>query len=167
MIQSEIDHAIRIDAEGIWYYQGEEMKRQDIVQYFYRHLKRDSNGDYLIEIEADRCFVRVEDAPYVVRSVSIRSSRYDGKRCVEISLSDGSREELSHDTPLWTGDDNTLYCRVKKGAYPARFTRSAYYQLCENAEYDPAKGQYFINLIDRSYPIESLKKTINGGSNVR
>jgi hypothetical protein len=167
MIQSDINPAIRIDAEGIWYFHGEEMKRQDIVRYFYHHLKIDSVGNYLIEIENDRCPVSVEDAPYVIKSVSVSSSRNDGKLCIELSLSDGSCEELNDDTPLWTRDDNLMYCRVKKGQYTARFSRSAYYQLCENAEYDQAKEQYFINLIDRSYPIESFQQTINGGSNVR
>ena len=49
---------------------GTEMKRQEIVQYFYRYLKRDPDGNYLIEIENDRCYVEVEDAPYVIKRVS-------------------------------------------------------------------------------------------------
>lgn len=167
MIALDIGPAIRIDAEGTWYFHAEEMTRQDIVQYFYQHLKRDSNGNFLIEIENDRCRVSVEDAPYLIKSVSINSSRYDGKLCIELLLSDGSREELNHDTRLWAGDDNIMYCKVKRGEYTARFSRSAYYQLCENAVYDQERDQYFINVIDRSYPIESLKKTLNGGSNVR
>lgn len=167
MVERHINPAIRIDAEGIWYFHEKEMTRQDIVRHFYRHLKRDSNGNYLIEIENDRCLVSVEDAPYVVKSVSISPSRCDGKLCIELFLSDGSSEELNHVTSLWTGGDNIMYCRVKRGESTARFSRPAYYQLCENAEYDQAREQYFINVIDRSYPIEFLKQTMNGGSNVR
>ena len=33
------DHDIRIDKDGIWYFRGEEMKRQDIVNYLYKYLK--------------------------------------------------------------------------------------------------------------------------------
>lgn len=149
---------IRIDKDGIWYFHGKEMKRLDIVEYFYQHLKRDNNGNYLVEIENDCCLVSVEDAPYVIRSVAVGCSKFDGKLRIEISLTDGSSEELNHDLPLWTGDDNVMYCRVKRGEYAARFSRSAYYQLCEYAEYDSEREQYFIKLTDRSYPVTSIKQ---------
>jgi hypothetical protein len=80
MIQSNNNLEIRIDKDGIWYFHGEEMKRQDIVQYFYQHLKKDSAGNYLIEIKNDRCLVSVEDAPYVIRSVAVSCSKNDGQR---------------------------------------------------------------------------------------
>ena len=56
---------IRIDKEGIWYFCGEEMVRRDIVNYLYRYLKRDETGRYVIETENDRCYVMVEDAPFL------------------------------------------------------------------------------------------------------
>jgi hypothetical protein len=71
---------------------------------------------------------------------------------------DGSSEELNHDTPLWTGDDNVMYCKVKRGEYAARFSRSAYYQLFEYVEYNIERAQYFINLTNRSYPVASIKQ---------
>ena len=42
---------ICIDKDGIWYFRGAEMKRQDIVQYFYQYLRRDGDGNYLIEMK--------------------------------------------------------------------------------------------------------------------
>jgi hypothetical protein len=158
MIQSNNNCEIRIDKGGIWYCNGGEMKRQDIVQYFYQHLKRDNDGNYLIEIGNDFCIVSVEDAPYVIRSVAVSCSKNDGQQCIVLSLTDGSSEELNHNIPLWTGSDNVMYCRVKRGEYVARFSRSAYYHLCEYAEYDTEREQYFINLINRSYPIMSIKQ---------
>jgi len=41
---------IHIDKDGLWFYRGMEMTRRDIVRLFYRHLKRDESGGYLIEI---------------------------------------------------------------------------------------------------------------------
>lgn len=158
MMQSNNNLEIRIDKDGIWYFHGEEMKRQDIVQYFYQNLKKDSDGNYLIKIGNDCCLVNVEDTPYVIRSVAVSCSKYDGQPCIEMSLTDGSSEELNHDTPLWTGDGNVMYCRVKRGEYAARFSRSAYYQLCEHAEYDPERKQYYINLNNRSYPVAFIKQ---------
>lgn len=158
MIESKKNHEIRIDKDGIWYFQGVEMKRRDIVQYFYRHLKRDNNGHYLIEIEGDRCLVSVEDVPYVIMSAAVSCSKIDGQPSIELTLTDGSSEELTHETPLWTGDDNVMYCKVKGGEYGARFSRSAYYQLCEHAAYDADKEQYYINLPNRLYPVAAVKQ---------
>jgi Uncharacterized protein conserved in bacteria len=112
------DHLdIRIDKHGIWYFHGEEMKRQDIVQYFYQYPKMDSAGNYVIETENDRCYVKVEDVPYVIRSVAVGFSKHDEQPCIEILLTDGSNEELKLDNPFWTGEDNVMYCRVKRGEY--------------------------------------------------
>jgi hypothetical protein len=158
MIQSNNNLEIRIDKDGIWYFHGKEMKRHDIIQHFYQHLKRDSDGNYLIEIDNDCCLVSVEDAPYVIRSIAVSCSKDDGEPCIELSLTDGSNEDLNRDTPLWTGNNNVMYCRVKRGEYTARFSRSAYYQLCKYAEYDPEREQYFINITNRSYPVASSRQ---------
>jgi uncharacterized protein len=146
-------HYIRIDKDAIWYFRGDEMKRPDIVQYLYHYLKRDSAGQYVIEIENDRCYVMVEDAPYVIKSIDLGFSHDHRQPCILLSLSDGSTEELNLDNTFWAGEDNVLYCRVKRGEYTARFSRSAYYQLCAYIEYDSTGGKYLITLNDRSYPM--------------
>jgi uncharacterized protein len=131
MIQCKRPFEIRIDKDGIWYFRGEEMKRHDIVQYLYQYLKRDSAGQYFLETENDHCYVTVDDVPYVIKGLEVCLSKNDGKPCIAISLSDGSKEDLKLDTPFWTGKDNVIYCRVKRGGYTARFSRPDYYQLCE------------------------------------
>lgn len=153
MIHSNNHNEILIDREGIWYFRGTEMKRKDIVQYFYKYLKRDLDGNYSIEIEDDRCRVRVEDAPYVIRSIVVGFSRNSGQPCIDLSLNDGSNEGLSLDTPLRIGEDNVLYCRVKKGEHEARFSRPAYYQFCEHIDYDSRKGEYRLIINHISYPL--------------
>ena len=144
---------IRIDKDGEWYFHGQEMKRQDIVQYLYQYLRRDSAGHYLIEIENDRCYVTVDDVPYVIKSLEVGFSKNDGQPCIAVSLSDGSKEDLKLDTPFWAGKDNVIYCRVKRGEYTARFSRPAYYQLCEHIEHDSAKDAYVITFNENSYPL--------------
>ena len=144
---------IRIDKDGIWYFHGEVMKRHDIVKYLYQCLKRDSTGRYAIETETDRCYVTVEDAPFVIKSVDSGLSQDNGQPCILISLSDGSREELNLNMPFWHGEDNVMYCRVKKGEYTARFSRPAYYQLCGYIEHDPARGIYMVTVNNSSYPL--------------
>ena len=153
MINVDDQLEIRIDKQGVWYFHDEEMKRQDIVRYLYQYLKRDSAGKYLIETGNDRCYVTIEDVPYIIRSVESCFSKNDGQPCIEISLSDGSKEELNLDIPFWTGEDNVLYCRVKKGEHAARFSRPAYYQLCEYIEHDSESDTYVVAFGNSSHPL--------------
>jgi len=146
-------HEIVIDREGVWHFRGTEMKRKDIVQYLYKYLQRDLNGDYSIEIEDDRCGVRVEDAPYVIRGVFISVSDNSKRPTLDVSLNDGSSERISIDTPLRIGADNVLYCLVKNGQHEARFSRPAYYQFCEYIDYDARSGEYRLILNHISYPL--------------
>jgi len=153
MIHSNDHNEILIDREGIWYFRGAEMKRKDIVQYFYKYLKRDLDGHYLIEIEDDRCKVRVEDTPYVIRSIVVGFSRNSGQPYIDLSLNDGSSEGLGLDAPLRIGEDNVLYCMVKNGEHEARFSRPAYYQFCEHIDYDSRRREYRLVLNHMSYPL--------------
>jgi hypothetical protein len=92
--------------------------------------------------------VDVEDTAFVVRGVSHLTGKGVNGAEFKISLSDDTEEELMPDT-LYLGEDNVLYCKVKKGAFPARFNRAAYYQLAAHVEADgedyvlPANGRKF------------------------
>ena len=182
MLKLNNHYDIYIDKDDIWYFHGAEMKRRDIVRYFYRYLRRDGEGNYLIEIEDDRCYVGVEDAPYVIRSVSVGFSQNVIRPYVELSLSDGSIERLNLSAPLRIGKDNVLYCRVKRGGFEARFSRPAYYQFCEYIVYDSRREKYSLIINQHSYSLvltettngktrpagrEFHKPNVNGGSNVR
>jgi uncharacterized protein len=156
---------IRIDRDGVWYYREMEMKRQEIVQYFYKHLRRDHQGHYRIELNHEHYRIDVDDAPYVIRSVSLGFAGSDGQPAMFISLSDGSCEELDPET-IWIGKENVLYCRVKNSEYEARFSRQAYYQLAENIGHDSYQNRYFIMIGNHSYTLAVEQSTENGGAHV-
>jgi hypothetical protein len=164
MIRSTHQNEIFIDREGVWYFCGSEMKRKDIVQYFYKYLKRDLAGNYSIEIEDDRCNVQVEDAPYVIKGIVVARCCHSGQPYIDLSINDGSNEGLSLDAPLRIGDDNVLYCMVKKGEHEARFSRPAYYQFCEHIDYDSRRGEYRLVLNHISYPLVLMKRYNRQGS---
>jgi hypothetical protein len=155
MVTQDNPYEIQIDKDGIWYFRGTEMIRRDIVQHFYQHLKTDDAGAYFyIEIDDERCPVRVEDVPYVIKSVELSTPLHgDEKPCIMISLTDGNTEVLDLERPLRQGKDNVLYCRVKNDKFEARFSRPAYYQLCGYIDYEPNKDVYVINLNCFSLPI--------------
>ena len=143
---------IFIDKEGRWFHKGIEMIHRETIRLFYQHMSLDPQGRYIITLEGERCYVEVEDTPFIVRRARFMdSAQADRSPCI-LSLSDGTEENLSPDT-LVVGLDNVLYCRVKDQAFPARFDRAAYYQLAQHIE--EKEGIYFLPLNGKDYLIRN------------
>jgi hypothetical protein len=119
---------ILIDKEGRWFHKGAEMIHRDIVRFFYEHIGVDSLGRYVIRWGDQRCYLDVEDTPFVVHKV--RFEEDGGVQEFRLYLSDDTEETLAPET-LCVGEGNVLYCTVKQGRFPARFLRPAYYQLAD------------------------------------
>ncbi len=130
---------IFIDKEGRWYHEGAEMIHREFIRLFFENMELDPHGRYVINWNDQRCYVDVEDTAYVVR----RASYEDKEARFLLSLSDDTQEELEPET-LLVGKHNVLYCRVKNGAFPARFNRAAYYQLAQYVEED--NGTFYLPL---------------------
>jgi uncharacterized protein len=143
---------IRIDIDGLWFYSGMEMSRRDIVRLFYRSLRKDESGRYLIEIGKQRYPVDVEDTAFVVWTLDWIDGGDGSEECIRLLLSDDSIEPLDPDT-LRIRRDGIPYCSVKNGSFDARFSRSSYYRLAERVQYDPLRKGYFISLKKRRYYI--------------
>lgn len=139
---------LRIDCEGTWFYRGREMTRRDIINLFYRHLQYCEPGGCAIELRGERYPVVVDDTAYVIRAVG---KGKNGER-LRLELSDDSSEELAPAT-LRIGKNNVPYCRVKGGAFDARFSRAAYYELAGYIGYDAGSGGFYIEQEGRRYPV--------------
>jgi hypothetical protein len=92
------------------------------------------DGRGRLEIGEDKADVVIEDTPWVVTAVD-----GDPQSGFAVVLNDDTREPLDPAT-LVVGRDDVLYCRVKGGAYEARFLRPAYYALMRHAESAPGVG---------------------------
>ena len=143
---------IRIDKDGVWYYKGNEIFRDEIIKYFYQNLKKDEAGRYLIELEDDRCFLEVEDTPFIVKAAYRCIAEEGNEECIYLLLSDRSIEKLNPDS-LRAGKDNVLYCSIKNNGFVARFSRASYYQIADFIEYGDCDGEYFISLNGRHFNI--------------
>lgn len=146
---------IRINKEGVWYYENNEIFRKDIALQFYNALKLDDTGRYVIEIDNEKCYVEVEDAPFVVKSIRFEhhDEIRDDKDVIHLYLSDGTSEPLNPDT-LRISDDNILYCLIKNAEFKARFSRASYYHFAEYVEYNAKKDFYFIQLNGQCHSIQ-------------
>ena len=123
--------AIRRDADGRWYDGDEPIAHPGIERAFDRWLDRADDGRYCLRNSINWAYVRIDGAPVFVRAV-----RHLGDR-VELTLSDGRGEPLDPRT-LRQDDAGRLYCDVREGRLPARFDRSAAFQLAEVLAEDAA-----------------------------
>lgn len=139
---------ITIDKEGQWFHKGVEMVHREFIRLFYQNMELDEQGDYIISLGDDRCYVEVEDTAFVVWRVVFEDKNDSNESKFILYLSDDSREALSPLT-LFLGDENVLYCKVKNQAFPARFCRAAYYQLAKYIEEE--EGKYFLPLKGERY----------------
>jgi len=142
---------IRIDKNGVWYFKGAEMIRKDIVQLFYQHLNREESGRYTIELPNDRCYLSVEDVPFVVKAVYPESASTELK-AIQLYLNDETFEELNP-ASLRIGKDNILYCSVRGDRFDARFSRASYYQIANLIEQDSGSNRYYLNLNGEKFAI--------------
>jgi hypothetical protein len=125
---------IRFGRDGRWYSDDEPIPNRAICRLFSQHLKVLPDGRGRLEIGEDKADVIIEDTPWVVTAVD-----GDPKSGFAVVLNDDTREPLDA-TTLVVGRDDVLYCRVKGGAYEARFLRPAYYALMRHAESAPGAG---------------------------
>ncbi|MBN2515035.1 MAG: DUF1285 domain-containing protein [Deltaproteobacteria bacterium] len=146
---------IWVDKDGVWYYRGKEMFRKEFIDLFYQNLTRDGSGRYIIEIANDRCYIEVEDVPFVVKAVYKSKAEKNDRETISILLNNSDMDELDLST-LQIRENNVLYCSVKNKTFGARFSRAGYYQLAEFIEYDEGTDSYYISLNNQIYTIRCL-----------
>lgn len=143
---------IFIDKEGRWFHRGAEMIHREFIRLFYEHMEMDDSGRCIISWGGDRCYVEVEDTPFVIRRVRFEAQDRGGSSRFILHLNDDTQEVLAADT-LYIGADNVLYAMVKEGAFPARFLRPAYYQLAQYVQEED--GAYILPLNGKKYPLRA------------
>ena len=159
------NYEIKIDKDGLWYYNGAHMFRKDIVNLLFQHLRQDEHGRYLIEMGLDCCYLDVEDTAYIVIAVYKTRHPQTGREQIEILLNDDSCEILNLDT-LRVGKENVLYCRVQGNTFDARVSTNAYYQMADFLEHEEGKNGFYVKLNEDQYNIYyDPASQINGGSN--
>src|SRR5262245_54244283 len=121
---------LRLDRAGRLWHQGEEVRHPRLRQAILRWLDVTPEGRDIVRMDARRyAYVDVEDA-----HLRATAARWQGDR-LELSLDDGSEEELAYAT-LEVGPDDALMCRVRGGKLRARFWSAAQQVALERVERD-------------------------------
>ncbi len=141
-----VDHeVITLTRNGLWLTNGQEIEHEATLKLFPKILRRDEQG-YFLQLGRESKRITVEDTPYFV--TSLEGSAQSG---FELILNDESREAL--DPPTLTYKPGRLACRVKRGAFEAKFLHGAYFRLLESLEEDGSS--YFVVIESRRVMLSS------------
>jgi hypothetical protein len=145
---------IYVDEEGDWYHRQNKILRKDILHLFYENLHLDQNGVFFIDWKGNQCTLDVADTPFVISRVDRKTLGNSDQEGIFLSLKHFADQEFLDPSTLQVGEDNILYCRIRGGALPARFSRPAYYQMAEWIEEDLQTGDFYLELNGKHYVVE-------------
>lgn len=137
---------IFVDAEGDWYHDGNRILRENIIALFLESLSMSPSGKYEIQCNQERYELEAADTPFVVSSVDREISADLRKEEILLRFRHLSPAEPLDPSTLRVGRENILYCTVRNGRFPARFSRPAYYQLARWIEEVPETGRFALTL---------------------
>jgi hypothetical protein len=142
------ESGLSIDREGHFLHRGEPITHARTLATLWGSLERGPDGRYLVRVGRESAYVRVEDAPYAVRGVSL-----EGAEPI-LTLSDGTREPLAPRT-LAIDPEGVLRCTVK-GGHAARFDLAAQVTLgLAMGEDPPGGGRYVLTIGKWVIPVGS------------
>jgi hypothetical protein len=136
---------LRIDVDGDWFDDDVAITHAGILANLRSLLKRDAQG-YFIQTRV-RIPVEVQDAPFVITRIERRGET------LHAFLGDGTEADIDPAT-LRVNADDVPYCAVKGGAFEARLSRAAAFQLLALAEYDESSGRGTLRVGGREYPLQ-------------
>ena len=136
--------ALRVDVDGEWWDDDVQITHPGVVANLRGNLQRDAGG-YFIQTRV-RIPVQVADAPFVVTRIERRGN------ALHAWLNDGAEQDVDPGT-LRIGPGDVPYGAVKGGAFEARLSRVAAFQLLALADYDERSGRGTLRLGAREYVI--------------
>jgi uncharacterized protein len=136
--------ALRVDVDGEWWDDDVQITHPGVLANLRGNLRRDAEG-YFIQTRV-RIPVKVVDAPFVVTRLERRGET------LHAWINDGAEQDLDP-TTLRLGAADVPYAGVKDGAFEARLSRAAAYQLLSLADYDERSGRGALRLGGREFPL--------------
>ena len=145
---------IYVDKEGTWFHKGAPIIHREVLLLFYQCLFLDEQGRYVIKLKDQICRLDVEDTPFVILRAEFAAASGHGKtdRFI-LHLIDNTKEELDPES-LSIGAGHVLYCKIRGGAFIARFSRPSYYHLAEHVQEEPETGRFFLLLNNKKHYLD-------------
>jgi hypothetical protein len=148
------EYRYQVDAEGRIFHDGTEVLDPLTLRFFLRAMTHTPEGRWLVVCQGERNWFEPAETPFVVQRVRpvLSEGTLDG---LELVLAGDHREPL--DPATLESEGGRLYCRVRRGAFPARFGRVALQQL--GAHLRDEGGRIVLALSGRRHTITERERT--------
>lgn len=142
----EID--MRIARDGSWHYMGSPIPRPAMVKLFSNILRREPDGSYVLVTPAEKCGIRVDDAPFVAVEMTV-AGEGEG-RLIAFRTNVDDVVPLDADHPLRVEidpktEEPSPYILVR-GRLEALIARAVFYQLVDMAEEREQEGRRLLGV---------------------
>ncbi len=125
------DIPMRIDRQGIWYYQNSPITRHRMVQLFSRILRRDDDGCYYLVTPVEKVRIQVDDTPFVATQV-IKQKEADIQQLIfTTQIGDVVTLNAQHLLRIEQQKNQSVPYLLIRDRLEARLHRNVYYQLVE------------------------------------
>ena len=148
------EYSYRVDGEGRVFHDGTEVVDPATLRFFLLALQRTPDGRWLALCQGERNWFEAADTPFVIQRLGLSVSQ-NRLNAVEPRLAGDYREPL--DPATLEHDGTHLCCRVRKGAFRARFGRIALQQIAPWIIEDG--GIPTLELGGRRYPLSGARAT--------
>lgn len=141
----EID--IRIDREGIWYYQGDKMTRKAMVKLFSSILRLDEGEGYYLVTPVEKMKIVVDVAPFSM--VDFRIENGDGHPVLVFTDSVGEDVVLNKENQLSVSHSESgepIPLIIVRRNLKGLVNRNVFYRLVEIAETHTIDGKELIGI---------------------
>ena len=139
---------MRIDAQGRWFHQGSEIKREALVRVFSTILRREGDRYFLVT-PVEKLSIEVEDAPFLVVGMDVRGAGESQEIMFATHTDDLVIAGAEHPIRIAEGPEIRPYIEVRAGL-EALINRAVYYRLAELAVETPdgygvwSSGKFFL-----------------------
>ena len=128
---------IRIARDGVWWHEGREIRRPELVRLFASVLRREADGGHYLVTPVEKWRIAVDDTAFLAVAVE----RADGHLSFRSNIDE--RFEAGAQHPLCVEEDPAGAPRpllTVRDGLSARLVPSVFYQLVEWAESEPGDG---------------------------
>jgi len=120
------EYRYQVDREGRIFHDGTEIVDAATLRFFLLALQRAPDGRWLVVCQGEQNWFEPSDTPFVVQRLGLGVA--EGRlQSVELHFAGDYHEAL--DPATLEQDGSLLFCRVRKGAFTARFGRLAMQQI--------------------------------------
>lgn len=134
------DIGMEIRADGSWWHEGGEIKRDRLVKLFARILRKDGDGRTFLVTPYEKVIVHVEDAPFIAGRMDVLGARGPDQEIGFVTtLGDvtiaGPDRPIRVETDPETGAPSPYV--LVRGRLEAKIARAVFYELVDLAEPSP------------------------------